>query len=127
MSRAGIPTAEFEVFMAQPAPAKAAREREAVAVKADGLARGKGVIVCSDPRRRRRRSAVMVERSWRSKKVVIEERLDGPELSLLAVTDGTTSSRWRLPATTRQRTTATRAPTPGAWAPTRRRKASMTI
>src|SRR5204862_334339 len=47
MKRAGIPTAEFEVFT-QPAPAKAwARERDGrVAVKADGLARGKGVIVC---------------------------------------------------------------------------------
>src|SRR6184192_161604 len=49
MKRAGIPTAEFEVFT-QPAPAKAwARERGGrVAVKADGLARGKGVIVCAD-------------------------------------------------------------------------------
>jgi len=48
MRRAGIPTAEFEVFT-QPAGAKAwARERDGrVAVKADGLARGKGVIVCS--------------------------------------------------------------------------------
>src|SRR5438874_6514760 len=49
MKRAGIPTADFEVFT-QPAPAKAwARERGGrVAVKADGLARGKGVIVCGD-------------------------------------------------------------------------------
>ena len=49
MKRAGIPTADFEVFT-QPAPAKAwARERGGrVAVKADGLARGKGVIVCAD-------------------------------------------------------------------------------
>src|SRR5258708_6329539 len=47
MKRANIPTAEFEVFT-QPAPAKTwAREREGrVAVKADGLALGKGVIVC---------------------------------------------------------------------------------
>jgi phosphoribosylamine--glycine ligase len=93
MSRAGIPTAEFEVFM-QPAPAKAwAREREGrVAVKADGLARGKGVIVCDDLKEAEAAiDAMMVEeRFGRSgKKVVIEERLDGPELSLLAVTDGT--------------------------------------
>src|SRR5437773_10235913 len=47
MQRAGIPTADFEVFT-QPAPAKVwAHERGGrVAVKADGLARGKGVIVC---------------------------------------------------------------------------------
>src|SRR5438270_4600648 len=48
MRRGEIPTADFEVFT-QPAPAKAwAREREGrAAVKADWLARGKGVIVCS--------------------------------------------------------------------------------
>src|SRR5882762_1167830 len=48
MVRAGIPTAEFEVFT-QPNLAKAwAAERGGrVAVKADGLARGKGVVVCT--------------------------------------------------------------------------------
>src|SRR5260370_28664199 len=47
MRDAGIPTADFETFTT-PAPAKAlARERDGrVAVKADGLARGKGLIVC---------------------------------------------------------------------------------
>src|SRR5256886_9846406 len=46
MQRAEIPTAAFEVFT-QPAPAKewARRHDGRVAVKADGLARGKGVIV----------------------------------------------------------------------------------
>jgi phosphoribosylamine---glycine ligase len=93
MSRAGIPTAEFDVFT-QPAPAKAwARERAGrVAVKADGLARGKGVIVCDDLKEAEAAiDAMMVEeRFGRSgKKIVLEERLEGPELSLLAVTDGT--------------------------------------
>ena len=48
MKRAGIPTADFEVFT-QPTPAKTwANDRAGrVAVKADGLARGKGVIVCT--------------------------------------------------------------------------------
>src|SRR5713101_2579719 len=48
MTRAGIPTAEYAVFT-EPAPARVwAREHEGhVAVKADGLARGKGVIVCA--------------------------------------------------------------------------------
>src|ERR1700694_3292123 len=47
MRRASIPTADFDVFT-QPAPARAwAKERGGrVAVKADGLALGKGVIVC---------------------------------------------------------------------------------
>src|SRR4030088_2555285 len=49
MVRAGIATADFAVFT-EPEPAKAwARERDGqVAVKADGLARGKGVIVCAN-------------------------------------------------------------------------------
>jgi len=49
MKRANIPTADFEVFTL-PAPARAwAKERGGkVAVKADGLARGKGVIVCAN-------------------------------------------------------------------------------
>src|SRR5579859_1421869 len=48
MRRANIPTADFDVFT-EPAAAKAwATERDGqVAVKADGLARGKGVIVCT--------------------------------------------------------------------------------
>jgi phosphoribosylamine---glycine ligase len=92
MSRARIPTAEFDVFT-QPAPAKAwARQRDGkVAVKADGLARGKGVIVCDGVAEAEAAiEAMMVEeRFGRSgKKIVVEERLDGPELSLLAVTDG---------------------------------------
>jgi len=93
MKRAGIPTADFEVFT-QPAPAKAwARERGGrVAVKADGLARGKGVIVCADNEESDDAIQAMLveERFGRSgKKIVIEERLEGPELSFLAVTDGT--------------------------------------
>ena len=93
MKRAGIPTADFEVFT-QPAPAKAwARERGGrVAVKADGLARGKGVIVCADNEESDDAIQAMLveERFGRSgKKIVVEERLEGPELSFLAVTDGT--------------------------------------
>ena len=92
MGRAGIPTAEFQTFTA-PGPAKAwAREREGrVAVKADGLARGKGVVVCEDVEEATRAIDGMLveERFGRSgKKIVVEERLEGPELSLLAVTDG---------------------------------------
>ncbi len=93
MRRAGIPTADYEAFT-QPAPAKSwAREREGkVAVKADGLARGKGVIVCGTVAESDSAIDAMLvqERFGRSgKKIVVEERLEGPELSLLAVTDGT--------------------------------------
>jgi phosphoribosylamine---glycine ligase len=92
MKRAGIPTADFEVFT-QPAPAKTwAKERAGrVAVKADGLARGKGVIVCSSVKESDAAiDAMLVEsRFGRSgATIVVEELLEGPELSILGVTDG---------------------------------------
>ncbi len=93
MRRAGIPTADFDVFT-QPAPAKSwARQRGGdVAVKADGLARGKGVIVCSSVEESDKAiDAILVEQRFgrSGATIVVEERLDGPELSVLGVTDGT--------------------------------------
>src|SRR6202163_4323360 len=84
MKRAGIPTAEFEVFT-QPAPAKSwANERDGrVAVKADGLARGKGVIVCTSVKESDAAiEAMLVEsRFGRSgATIVVEEVLEGPAL-----------------------------------------------
>ena len=92
MRRAGIPTADFEVFT-QPDPAKEwARKRGGrVAVKADGLARGKGVIVCSSVEESDRAvTSMLVEEAFGKSgaTVVIEELLEGAELSVLAVTDG---------------------------------------
>jgi phosphoribosylamine--glycine ligase len=92
MQRANIPTAEFDVFT-QPAPAQAwARERDGrVAVKADGLARGKGVIVCSSVQESDAAiDAMLVEGQFgrSGATIVLEERLEGPELSVLGVTDG---------------------------------------
>jgi phosphoribosylamine---glycine ligase len=52
-------------------------------VKDDGLAAGKGVVVTTD-----RRTAV--DHAMRCGRVVIEEFLDGPEVSLFAITDGRT-------------------------------------
>ena len=92
MTRAGIPTAEFEVFT-QPSPAKtwATQRGGRVAVKADGLARGKGVIVCAGVKESDAAiDAMLVEsRFGRSgATIVVEELLEGPELSILGVTDG---------------------------------------
>src|ERR1700682_553006 len=92
MQRANIPTAEFEVFT-EPAPAKAwAKERGGrVAVKADGLALGKGVIVCSSAKESDAAiEAMLVEgRFGRSgATIVVEELLVGPELTVMGVTDG---------------------------------------
>jgi phosphoribosylamine--glycine ligase len=92
MREAGIPTAEFETFT-QASPAKAwARARDGrVAVKADGLARGKGVIVCGTGAESDAAiDAMLVEGRFGKSgaTIVVEERLDGPELSVLAATDG---------------------------------------
>jgi phosphoribosylamine--glycine ligase len=93
MVRAGIPTAEFEVFTEpQPAKAWAAQRDGRVAVKADGLARGKGVVVCTTVQQAGDAiDGMLVEgRFGRSgATIVLEELLEGPELSVLGVTDGT--------------------------------------
>lgn len=52
-------------------------------VKDDGLAAGKGVVVTDD-------RAVALAHAMACDRVVIEEFLDGPEVSLFAITDGTT-------------------------------------
>ena|SRR5690348_2410745 len=93
MKKAHIPTADFETFTdARLAKAWAKDRGGRVAVKADGLARGKGVIVCDAVEEAAKAIDAMLveERFGRSgKKIVVEERLEGPELSLMAITDGT--------------------------------------
>ena len=93
MVRAGIPTAGFEVFTdPQLAKAWAAQRAGRVAVKADGLARGKGVVVCTNVEEAGAAiDAMLVQKRFGSSgaTVVVEELLEGPELSVLGVTDGT--------------------------------------
>jgi len=90
-----IPTAEAQIFSdAESAEAYIAdREETPLVVKADGLAAGKGVTVCAnkaialDAIRRIMRQKEFGEAGAR---VIIEERLDGEEASILALTDGST-------------------------------------
>src|SRR5438874_12101978 len=93
MRSAGIPTAEFDTFtQAPPAKAWATARDGKVAVKADGLARGKGVIVCGSVKESDAAiDAMLVEGRFGKSgtTAVVEERLEGPELSLRGVTDGT--------------------------------------
>jgi phosphoribosylamine--glycine ligase len=95
MRHAGVPTAEFRVFD-HPDPARhyiEMRENPLV-VKADGLAAGKGVIVCST----KEDALAAVERimvreefgAAAGRQVVIEKRLEGEELSILALVSGRT-------------------------------------
>ena len=92
MRAAGIPTADYEAFTElAPAVAYARARGGRVAVKADGLAAGKGVVVCGDPGEAEEALRAMLVggiHGAAGKKVVVEERLEGPEASCIAFTDG---------------------------------------
>jgi len=91
MRRAGVPTAASATFVGMgPALEYIGDQAEPLVVKASGLAAGKGAVVC-----RTRDDAVRVAREMlegslgeAGKEIVIEEFLDGEELSVLALTDG---------------------------------------
>ena len=94
MRKYGIPTAAYEVFT-DPADALAYLETAPIpmVVKADGLALGKGVTVAMT----REEACGAVREIMEDKKfgksgdrIVIEEYLEGPEVSVLSFTDGTT-------------------------------------
>ncbi len=95
MRHADVPTAEFQVFD-HPEPARAYIETRdyPVVVKADGLAAGKGVVVCKDNAealqavRRIMTHAEFGDMAGR--KIVVEKKLDGEELSVLALVSGRT-------------------------------------
>ena len=93
MKKYGIPTAKYAVFTDAEEAAKYIDEMpEPVVVKADGLALGKGVIIA--PTRAEAKAAVAEMLGGKfgesGKKVVVEEYLTGPEVSVLAFTDGKT-------------------------------------
>jgi len=94
MKKYGIPTAAYEVFTDMDAALEYLRTSPIpTVIKADGLALGKGVIIAQT-----RQEAMEAVRSMMADKVfgksgdqiVIEEFLTGPEVSVLAFTDGKT-------------------------------------
>ncbi|MCC6509220.1 MAG: phosphoribosylamine--glycine ligase [Pirellulaceae bacterium] len=100
LRQADVPTADFQVFR-DPDDAMrfikgrfpGERDRCPVVVKADGLAAGKGVVVC----KRRDDALEAIDRISRRREfgkagnqIIIEERLEGQEASVLAITDGQT-------------------------------------
>jgi phosphoribosylamine---glycine ligase len=88
MSAAGVATAGYEVVADVDAGLRAIDRYPAV-VKADGLAAGKGVIIAADEAEARAAlEALLIERRFGTERVVVEEHLDGEELSLLALCDG---------------------------------------
>ena len=92
MKKYGIPTAAYEIFTDMDAAIAYVRSGSgAVVVKADGLALGKGVFVCADRDEAEQAvRSIMGERIFGESgaKVVIEEFLEGPEVSVLSFTDG---------------------------------------
>ncbi len=92
MRKYGIPTANFEVFD-DPAKAIAYVEKKGapIVVKADGLAAGKGAIVCHTVDEARKAiEKIMIEKAFgeAGNRVVIEECLFGEEASFMVLTDG---------------------------------------
>ncbi len=93
MLKFGIPTARFNSFTLE--QIKAAKDyiyslTPPIVVKADGLASGKGVVVCES----KEDAISAIERMFLGEfedagnKVVVEEFLEGEEASILAITDG---------------------------------------
>jgi phosphoribosylamine--glycine ligase len=100
LHNADVPTAEYRVFRDAASATRFVTDRYPssdqtvpLVVKADGLAAGKGVIVCSkrdEALDAIDRIATQREFGDAGREIVIEERLDGQEASVLAITDGRT-------------------------------------
>ena len=88
MGAAGVPTAGHRMA-SEPDEALAAISRYPAVIKADGLAAGKGVlIVASEAEARIALDTLLVERRYGDGAVLVEEFVEGEELSLLALCDG---------------------------------------
>ena len=94
MQRHAVPTARYRVCPSASAALQSIRSGEfgdALVVKADGLAAGKGVVVATDRATAEQAvNAAMVDRSFgdAGASVVLEELLTGPEVSFFVVADG---------------------------------------
>ena len=93
MARAGVPTAAYRSFTDEETAAAYVRQVGGpVVVKVDGLAAGKGVIVAKTTEEALEGVHECFSGAFgdAGATVVVEETLEGPECSLLALTDGTT-------------------------------------
>lgn len=92
MRRHGIATAEFEVFDTPVAAiAYIRRQKRPLVIKADGLAAGKGVVVAADVHEAEKAVLDMMIRKVHGpsgERVVVEDRLEGREVSVLALVNG---------------------------------------
>ena len=95
MKKYGIPTAAYEVFTEQSAALEYIREqgKYPVVIKADSLALGKGVVIAQNEQEAEEALQSMMEEKIfgdSGSRVVVEEFLTGPEVTVLAFTDGKT-------------------------------------
>ena len=94
MKKYGIPTAKYEIFGDyEKALAYVKGAPLPVVLKADGLALGKGVLICrTEKEAEEGLKEIMLDKKFgkAGDKVVVEEFLEGPEVSVLAFTDGKT-------------------------------------
>jgi phosphoribosylamine--glycine ligase len=90
MEEAGVPTADYALLRSrEEALERLASTSYPTVLKADGLAAGKGVIICQTEEEARDAVDVFfTEQRFGQTTVVVEEFLDGEELSLLAICDG---------------------------------------
>jgi phosphoribosylamine---glycine ligase len=94
MHRHGIPTANYREFDAsnyQEGVAYLQQHSLPIVIKADGLAAGKGVVICQYAGEAIAEFELMIQQSKfgeASKNVVVEEYLDGIEMSMFVLTDG---------------------------------------
>ncbi|HTO99199.1 MAG TPA: phosphoribosylamine--glycine ligase [Myxococcales bacterium] len=85
MLAAGVPTPQAAVFEEAAAAREHARAAGPCVVKLDGLAAGKGVIVADDGAQ----AAAAVDELWKpGSRLLIEERLEGKEVSIIGLCDG---------------------------------------
>lgn len=92
MRRAGVPTAEYATFTELGAAERHIRERGApCVVKASGLAGGKGAVVCATVEEALAAARAMlgdIAYGVAGQEIVVEEMMEGEELSVFALTDG---------------------------------------
>lgn len=89
MVAAGVPTGAYTVVGDVEQGMAAIAGVYPTVIKADGLAAGKGVIIAADEREARGAlTELLVEHRFDTDRVVVEEHLEGHELSLLALCDG---------------------------------------
>ena len=95
MKRNGIQTARFEIFEDSKKAEEYVKSLDYnVVVKADGLASGKGVIVCNDTDEAIAAiHTILVKKTFgdAGNRIIVEERIDGIEASYIALCDGVTA------------------------------------